>query len=397
MHDSSGDASAATAFSRTEIFAALLLGCVALMMLGLQPVLLGELVNRQRISLEGVGVVAMGEIFALGLGVILAEKVLPLGRLRETAAGASLLLAGVNLLTLLAKGDLACTLVRLLAGLLAAALFWITTMVIVRSAKPDRLAGVFLTLQTAVQAVVALCLARWVMPAFGWQAGFVAVAALSLLPLTVLRWIPLRLGLHAEAVKPSLVSMRGLFALLVPFAQMCAVGTLWAYLDPLGQAAGFTASNAQALVSLVLFMQLVGGSVASMAVRWWRAPATLAVGVVLFVAVTLGMHGLPAGRLVAFAVLCGVFGFGWLFLMPFHIRLAFDVDPQGRVALLVPAAQLLGSAFGPLTASFSVNGDQVGHVPLVASGFALLVGLSLLALRLRVPASTLRPSGAGQE
>lgn len=377
-------------FSRTEIFAALVLGCVALMMLGLQPVLLGELVNRQRISLEGVGVVAMGEIFALGLGVILAEKILPLGRLRETAACASVLLAGVNLLTLIAKGDLQCTLVRLVAGFLAAALFWITTMVIVRAAKPDRLAGIFLTLQTAVQAVVAFWLARWLMPALGWQAGFVAVAGLSLMPLLVLRWIPLRLMFHAEAVKPSVVSLRGLFALLVPFAQMCAVGTLWAYLDPLGQAAGFSASNAQVLVSLVLVMQLVGGSVASAAVRWWRAPVTLSIGVALFVAIGLMMHGLPVGRLGAFAALCGLFGFGWLFLMPFHVRLAFDVDPQGRVALLVPAAQLLGSAFGPLTASFSVNGDQVNHVPLVASAFALLVGVSLLALRYRAPDSALR-------
>ncbi|WP_130617824.1 MFS transporter [Dyella amyloliquefaciens] len=395
MNDAAINAPAA--FSRSEIASALLLGCVALMMLGLQPVLLGELVNRQRISLEGVGIVAMGEIFALGLGVIVAEKVLPLGRLRETTACASVLLAGVNLLTLVAKGDLACTAVRLLAGLLAAALFWITTMVIVRAAKPDRLAGIFLTLQTAVQAVVAFCLARWLMPALGWQSGFVAVAGLSLLPLTVLNRIPLRLGQHAEAVKPSVVSMRGLFALLVPFAQMCAVGTLWAYLDPLGQAAGFTASNAQVLVSLVLLMQLVGGSVASVAVRWWRAPVTLTVGVVLFLAIGLAMHSLPIGRLAAFAALCGLFGFGWLFLMPFHVRLAFDVDPQGRVALLVPAAQLLGSAFGPLTASFSVSGDQVTHIPLVASGFALLVGASLLALRYRASESVLRPSGASQD
>ncbi len=395
MNDAAVNAPAA--FSRAEIAAALLLGCVALMMLGLQPVLLGELVNRHRISLEGVGIVAMGEIFALGLGVILAEKVLPLGRLRETTACASVLLAGVNLLTLVAKGDLACTLVRLLAGLLAAALFWITTMVIVRAAKPDRLAGIFLTLQTAVQAVVAFCLARWLMPALGWQSGFVAVAGLSLLPLTVLPWMPWRLGLHAEAVKPSVVSLRGLFALLVPFAQMCAVGTLWAYLDPLGQAAGFSASNAQVLVSMVLLMQLVGGSVASVAVRWWRAPSTLAVGVLLFLAIGLAMHGLPAGRLAAFAALCGLFGFGWLFLMPFHVRLAFDVDPQGRVALLVPAAQLLGSAFGPLTASFSVDGNQVTHVPLVASGFAVLVGASLLALRHRASGGVLRPSGAGQD
>ena len=386
-----------TTFRRSEVAAALTLGCVALMMLGLQPVLLGELVTQQRISLEGVGVIAMGEIFALGIGVILVEKWLPLGYLRQTTALASVLLAGVNLLTPLAHGDLACALLRITAGLLAAGLFGITAMVIVRSAKPDRVAGVFLTLQTLAQAVVALLLARWLMPYVGWQMGFVALAMLSLLPLPLLRWLPVRLGVHEEAIQPSVVSSRGFLALLVPFAHLCAVGTLWAYMEPLGQAAGFSASHAQVLVALVLVMQLVGGSMASAVVRWWRAPTVLAAGAGLFAAIGLAIHGLAAGETMAFAVLAGIFGFGWLFLMPFHIRLAFDVDPQGRVAMLVPAAQLLGSAFGPLTASFSIRGDDVGRVPLVATGFALLVAASLLALRLRAPAVALNPTRASPE
>jgi MFS transporter, DHA1 family, inner membrane transport protein len=386
-----------TSFCRSEVAAALLLGCIALMMLGLQPVLLGELVTQRRISLEGVGVVAMGEIFALGVGVIIVEKWLPLGYLRHMTALASLLLAGVNLLTPLAHGDLACALLRIAAGLLAAGLFGITAMVIVRSTKPDRLAGIFLTLQTLAQALVALVLARWLMPYVGWQTGFVALAVLSLLPLLVLPWLPVRLGLHEEAIAPSVVSFQGLLALLVPFAHLCAVGTLWAYMEPLGQAAGFTASNAQVLVALVLLMQLVGGSLASAVVRWWRAPYVLTAGAVLFAAIGLAIHGLAPGNTLVFALLSGVFGFGWLFLMPFHIRLAFDVDPQGRVAMLVPAAQLLGSAFGPLTASFSISGEDVGHVPLVATGFALLVAASLLALRLRAPAAVLKPTGVSPE
>jgi hypothetical protein len=64
--------------SRSQVVAALALGSVALLILGLQPLLLGELVAQQRISLGGVGLVAMGEIVALGVGVILPTRCCPL-------------------------------------------------------------------------------------------------------------------------------------------------------------------------------------------------------------------------------------------------------------------------------------------------------------------------------
>jgi len=73
--------------------------------------------------------------------------------------------------------------------------------------------------------------------------------------------------------------------------------------------------------------------------------------------------------------------------MPFHIRLAFRADAAGRVAVLVPAFQLLGSAFGPLVASLIVTGDDARPVPLVCASFAVLAALALFALRGRFSAA----------
>ncbi len=117
--------------------------------------------------------------------------------------------------------------------------------------------------------------------------------------------------------------------------------------------------------------------------RHWRAPRVLAAGAVVFATLCLLMYLLAGRSGLAFAALSMAFGFLWLFLMPFHVRLAFDVDPQGRIAMLVPAAQLLGSGFGPLVASFFVHGDDVRRIPLIASSFAacVLVAVSLTGLR----------------
>lgn len=383
-------------FRRSETIMALAVGCVALMMLGLQPALLGDLIEQKRISLEGVGIVAMGEIFSLGIGVVLAEKFLPLNHLRLVAVLGSVSLVSINLLTLLAHGDLQCIVLRVVAGLAEASLFWITTMVIVRSPKPDRLAGIFLTAQTLAQAVVALALARISIRFLGWTEGFVVLAAVCALPLLMITRLPRQVGTHSDAVMPSVVSLRGFFALLVPFAHLSAVGTLWAYLEPLSKVAGITGSDADALVALVLLMQIVGGSIAAVAVRRWRMSLTLVVSALVFTLVGLAMHRLPAPSPVGFTLLCGVFGFVWLFQMPFHVRLAFDIDPRGRIAMLVPPAQLLGSGFGPLMASFSVNGDDVQRIPLIASGFAVCVVVALLLVKYRAPSGDGRGALAGE-
>jgi hypothetical protein len=70
--------------------------------------------------------------------------------------------------------------------------------------------------------------------------------------------------------------------------------------------------------------------------------------------------------------------------MPFHIRLAFDIDPRGRIAMLVPPAQLVGTGFGPLVTSFTVHGNEVGHVPLLVAGFATCVVVAVALVKLGV-------------
>ena len=72
-------------FDRSDIAAALAVGSIGLLMLGAQPVVLGELVERKVISLEGVGIVAMGEIIAIGVGVALGDALLATTRMRLVA------------------------------------------------------------------------------------------------------------------------------------------------------------------------------------------------------------------------------------------------------------------------------------------------------------------------
>ena len=360
------------AVSRMSTAAALGVGSVALLIPGLQPILLGELVARRSISLEGVGVVAMAEIIALGLGVVIGNALLPPGRLRPVTVTAAFLVAVLDLATMRLSGDTALAAARAFCGLGEGVLVWVATCVIVRSRAPDRLAGIFLVSQTLAQAAVAALLAWIVIPQAGWQGGFATLAGLSLVLAFVAPVLPSHLGSLVEHGAPRLPLTAGtVLTCLVVVCQMGAIGSLWAYLDPLGRDAGFGGTSAQLLVSLVLLLQVIGGAVAAVVVRRSAAVPVLLVAALLQALIALAMHALAGPAVTRFALLCAAFGFIWLFVMPFHVRLALAADPAGRVAMLIPALQLLGVALGPLVAALFVAGDDAHPVPIVCSGFAL--------------------------
>jgi len=358
--------------SPVQVSAALGIGTIAVLMVGVQPILLGELVEARQVSLEGVGIVAMAEIIMLGLGVVLGDALLSGAWLRLVTVAAALGTACLDLLTLQATGDAAMTGVRAAAGLVEGLLIWGTTGVVVRTANPARVGGVFFITQTLAQALLSAVLANVIIPHRGWQGGFVALGLLALLPCLLAFLQPRRLSpLAPPAVSGFRWSVATLLPLSIVFLQLATLGSFWAYLEPLGKAAGFDARAAQTLIAAVLVMQVIGGSVAALVVRRLSVVPTLVACSVLLAVVTISIHQLPGGSTQHFALACALFGFVWLFMLPFHIGLAFRADPSGRLAGLVPAAQLLGSAFGPLTASFIVEGENVAAVPLLSAGFAI--------------------------
>lgn len=365
-----------------QISAALAVGTIAVLMIGVQPILLGELVEAKQVSLEGVGIVAMGEIVTLGLGVVLGDALLPWSRLKLITIVAALLATSLDLLTLLTLGDGQMTAVRMAAGLAEGVLIWGTTGVVVRTSNPSRLSGIFFVIQTIAQATLGAVLANLVIPHAGWRGGFMLLGGLTLLPCVLAFWQPPRLAPLAAATTSGFRwSAATVLPLWVVFMQMATLGSFWAYLEPLGKAAGLDAQAAQTLISGVLAMQVVGGVAATLAVRRLAVIPALVAGSVVLALITATVYQLPSGSTLNFAIACAVFGFVWLFLLPFHIGLAFRADPTGRLAVLVPAAQLLGSAFGPLMASLAVQGDDASSVPLISAAFAVAAGLVVLITR----------------
>lgn len=372
--------------SRARIATALAMGTTGVLMVGVQPILLGALVDAGQISLEGVGLVAMAEIITLGLGVLLGDALLSIARLRAWAFLAALAVAGLDGLSVWAQSDAAMMGLRASAGLAEGVLVWGATGVVVRTAAPSRWAGVFFVVQTLAQALLGAVLAHAVIPRWGWQGGFVVLGGVVALSALLAPGLPAGLQpLVKASIDETAERVRlTLWPLVVVFLQMAALGAYWAYMEPLGKVAGLDAQAAQSLIAAVLVAQVIGGSLATLVThRWSVQPTLLACSALL--AMSIGsIAGLAGQSASGFLLASLLFGAVWLFMLPFHIQLAMRADSTGRMAAQVPAAQLLGSAFGPLTASFMVQGDDAGAVPWLGVAYAVLAACWLWGFRKRL-------------
>jgi hypothetical protein len=353
----------------------LLIGVCGVMIAGLQPLLLGTLAQEGRITAAQLGHAATAELLLMGAASAYAGGRWQAERLRAIGVISALALAALNVATVWANGE-TVTLIRALAGVPSGILIWITIAMIARSPTPERWAGIYLTIQTLAQFVLAAALAAWVISRSGANGGFVALAVLCVICALASLLLPNRFApLVAGNSSSNMPNARGLVALAAPFLWMAFIVGVWVYAEPLSRQSGHAPTVAGVAVSVSLACQVLGGATATLLagrLRWFPA--------LVFCAL------LNVGCLLAFAVLpsestylltSGVFGFLWLFSLPFMVPMVIAADPTRRAAVLVGGAELAGGSLGPLLASFVVSDTDVrGALGFGAVALALTVAIA---------------------
>ncbi len=352
------------------------LGVNGLLVLGVVPVLLGDLAHDHRLTAAGIGQTAMIELLSMGITIALAAIVLKPVRLKTLGAVLCLILAAVDLAGVGASGGVIMAL-RGVAGALEGLLLWVTVGMIARTITPERWAGVFFTAQVLAQLLLAVAFALWILPRFGPNGGFISLALVSLLTVPAALFGPSRFAPLATAPgETGAPPVRGWIALLATLVYVSAGGAVSVYLEPLADQAGLSLDVPHTAVWVSLVGQVLGGATATAVsgrVRYFAVFMVVS-------AVTLAgwwVFGLKSSA----AVFIGanfMLGLSSIFLAPFLVPMTIDADPSRRAAVQSAGAQLLGGALGPLLASFVV-GDRDVHGVLWLGAGLLLAGLAIVA------------------
>src|SRR5579863_905756 len=164
--------------SRLAAAGNLFVGVTAIMIAGLQPLLLGSLQLAGRLTAAELGRAATAELLTMGLVAGLAGLFLPPRHLRPIGFAACLVLAVIDYATTLADGGM-ITLLRAAAGIPSGVMMWLTLGLITRAPRPEQWSGLFLTVQTAAQFLLSAALSAFVIGRFGANGGFLALAVMS--------------------------------------------------------------------------------------------------------------------------------------------------------------------------------------------------------------------------
>ena len=362
-----------------QITAIVFVGTIGILILGVQPIVLAALLAEQHITLTQLGHAASVELLSMGLTAALAGAALPPRRLRAIAMAASLLLAYGNWQTIFATGE-TVTALRALTGAAGGLLIWVTSCMIARSSAPDRWAGIYLTVQTLAQFILATVMSAWAETGASMEFGLLAGLGLICAPAALLlpsAFAPLPKTAGQGSFAPP--SPRGFAALAVAFLVMMFIVSIWVYYDPLARHAGLTAKISDQAVSISLACQVLGGIAATVLagrLRWY--PVFVVCALVDFGLVTLlGSHP-PA---LVFLADAAVYGFIWLFILPFLVPMAIEADPSRRSAVLVTGVGLLGGSLGPTIVAMIISPEDMTGA-LWLGGACLLLSL-LIATALR--------------
>jgi DHA1 family inner membrane transport protein len=347
-------------------------GVAALMIGGVQPLVFGALVETGRIGLADLGRIATAESLGMAAGASAGAWLMRRLSARWLGFTAALVIALGNGAMPFVDTLAAVFGLRGAIGIAEGALLSLTIVLISRAPAPERWSGAFLGVQTLAQGVGAWAVPVLLTPRLGASGGFVLLCSMAMIACAIApfaaneRVAPrVREGASANAVPT--VAWIALAYVLVSLASSSAV---WSYFERIGDARGFAPALIGAAAAANLVSQAAGSIVATLVgprLRWLAAAglATLAQVAAIF---ALG----HAESGAAYTVAGAVFGFFWLFGMPYQVRALVELDPSRASARLIASAQILGGSLGPLAASALVRGANLRGVLGFSAGAALV-------------------------
>ena len=361
--------------------AAIALGCVGVLMLGLQPLILGALLDEHRVSVAQLTQAAMLEQLALGVVAGALGAFAPRSHLRLLACVGCALVALANAACVGADG-LSFVLWRGVGGCGSGILLWIAGSVIAFSDAPARLSAIFVGSQAVFQCFLAALLPVTLMPILGANGGLASIAAISLASIALVKVLPVGLpntvpedaGPGTMEIGPSRFGIRAYIGLMASFFFMAAIVGFWVFVEPLGASSNITPSIAHFSVASNLAAQIAGAALAAILARRLAPIAALVLMLcclLLLVALAL-VYKDPHDTAFLAAIL--LHGFVWTIGLSLFVPLLIRVDPTRRGALLLAGTEMLGASAGPLVTG--IYATETRLTPVVVS--AALLALSSL-------------------
>jgi len=276
--------------------------------------------------------------------------------------------------------------IRFVSGLALGTIMTMTIVVSGMMRDQERAFG-FWSLGQIIFAVTGFAIFPHLFPIIGVKGFFLVMASFMTFMLLPIRFMPStgraehKQGLRSIPARSRKLAPVGLLALLLFYT---AIGGVWAYVERIANQAGFQADFIGYVLSVASIVGVAGaGGATWLSKRFGRLLPSLC-GYVLIGVGTLLLFGLQSTLFYIIASL--VFKFSWWFTSPYLLANMTNLDPSGRIAILVNFVVACGMGLGPaiaatvLSATQSISGRLDYNAVLIFGVFCLAASFPMLYL-----------------
>jgi predicted MFS family arabinose efflux permease len=357
-----------------------------LVLMGVQPILVGLYSDHLHLSLSQNGWVLAAEQFGGAAGALLGYWVSTRFRWSHVIVGACILAAAVNVATAYATGFGDLMAARFISGLTSTVAYTVAIYFLGHSAKPDRVFGLLMVLQTAFFSVDAM-----VLPVIDAHFGYVITIGSSTVwfaaALLAALWLPPGPGgpdapPAAHIGNPAARPIVGAAALLGAFLLQLSIFAVWGFLERIGRADGLSEEQIGLGIGIGVLGGIPGGLLpALIGDRFGRISMitiSAAMLVASYIAFATDLH------LAGYVLWITILNVGWVLGLTYYMGLTVMHDPDGRLTRLIPFSQILSAGVGPACSALVTTNERLAPIFIVASISATAgLGAILLAINLR--------------
>jgi MFS transporter, DHA1 family, inner membrane transport protein len=375
--------SEADQFDRDSVKAltsAVILGTVGASTILVMPGLLGVIVTTLKLTEQQLGFVASVDIFTMA--IVMGITALGIGRLSWRALGfiGLVILAAGNVASLFSTDYSDILWARALAGVGEGITVAISFAALGCTRNPDRAFGIYLVFGLLFAAIV-LFMFPYFMQWGGYSLVFSFLIGLCVLNIAFMPWLtPQARLIHTldSPVIPISPLVVGLGLLMVTFF-FIAQGAVWSYLERIGFSQGLEPKVVGSALALSGLAGLAGAGIAMLAGNKCARAIPITAGVVVQVVSMVMLVG--EVNVMTFIIAVMLFNFSWNLCQPYFSGIMSEVDPQGRVVVLMGSIQTIGVSVGPFIAAFIItpgNLNPISYLGIICVLLSLITALVLL-------------------
>ncbi len=363
-----------------SLVAANYLGSIGALTIVILPGIVGVISDSLQLSPGQVGLVMSADIITMAAAMGITAFLIHKSNWRVLAVAALAVLLAGSLLSIQADSYQAMILARLIAGIGEGMAVSVAFAIFGGTHNPDRQFGIYLVVILTLAATL-LYFIPMILASGGKAYVFAIISLLVVINFLFVHWLPISHGEEHSSLtseeKPLPYVLVGL-GLATVFLYFMAQGEAWAFMERIGSDAGLPGQTIGTSLALSNIGGVVGALIAaSISIRYGRA-LPIIISAVMSICGLVILSGDIDG--LRFGMATMLYLFAWNLTQPYFSGIMAELDPKGRVVVMMGAVQTAGLGLGPGVVGSMIRGSDFSAVSILGIVLILLSMITVLSL-----------------